>query len=325
MSFFSKLKNKIKKRKQEITQKYDEGLTKSRRSLSERVNSLVSKYRTIDEDYFNELEEILILSDVGFETVEDMMESIKKEIKGYNIKDPKVIKDIIVDKMFSIYSQGSHVKTQLELDPHNLNVILFVGVNGSGKTTSIAKIANILLKKNISTMVAAADTFRAAATEQLLKWSDKLKIKCVTKEKEGQDPASVIYKAIQEAKSNGTQVLLCDTAGRLQAKTTLMNELEKMKRIINREVEHQPIETLLVLDATTGQNGISQSKHFSEVTPITGIILSKIDGTAKGGIVLSIKKEFRIPVKYVGFGEKIDDLKEFDLEEYIYNLTKGLE
>ena len=252
-----------------------------------------------------------------------IVDEIKKEVRLQNINDPQAINDIIIDKMFVIYANDSFMTTKINYDENDLTVILMVGVNGAGKTTTIAKLAHKMLNEGKSVMVAAGDTFRAGAIDQLAVWAERLGIECV-KGKEGGDPSSVVFDALNQAKEKNVDVLICDTAGRLQNKVNLMNELEKMNRIIKRVVVNGPQETLLVIDATTGQNGVSQAVEFSKITDITGIVLTKMDGTAKGGIVLSIKDNLNIPVKFIGLGEQMDDLQEFDLEQYIYGLCKNL-
>ena len=263
------------------------------------------------------------MSDVGVNMVMTIVDEIKKEVRLNNIKDPHAINDIIVDKMFVIYANDSIMSTKINYAKEGLTVILMVGVNGAGKTTTIAKLANKMLKEGRTVMLAAGDTFRAGAIDQLDVWAKRLGITCV-KGKEGSDPSSVIYDGVKQAKEAGVDVLICDTAGRLQNKVGLMRELEKMNRIIKKSVPDGPQETLLVIDATTGQNGVNQAVEFSKITDITGIVLTKMDGTAKGGIVLSIKDMLNIPVKFIGLGEKMDDLQEFDLEQYIYGLCHDL-
>ena len=323
MGFFSKIKEAIVGNSAKQNEKYVAGLDKSGSSLSSKINELAARYREIDDDYFEELENILIMSDVGVSTVMTIVDEIKKEVRLQNIKDPQMINDIIVDKMFVIYANDSYMTTKINYDDNDLTVILMVGVNGAGKTTTIAKLAHMMKQEGKSVMVAAGDTFRAGAIDQLAVWADRLGIECI-KGKEGGDPSSVVFDALNQAKEKNVDVLICDTAGRLQNKVNLMNELEKMNRIIKRVVPAGPQETLLVVDATTGQNGISQAQEFSKITDITGIVLTKMDGTAKGGIVLSIKDKLNIPVKFIGLGESMDDLQEFDLEQYIYGLCKNL-
>jgi len=323
MGFFSKIKETIMGKSAKQNDKYVAGLDKSGSTFSSKLNELAARYRELDDEYFEELENILIMSDVGVSMVMTIVDEIKKEVRLQNIKDPKMINDIIIDKMFVIYANDSYMTTQINYDDNDLTVILMVGVNGAGKTTTIAKLAHMMIESGKSVMVAAGDTFRAGAIDQLAVWADRLHIECV-KGKEGGDPSAVVFDALKQAKEKNVDVLICDTAGRLQNKVNLMNELEKMNRIIKRVVPQGPQETLLVVDATTGQNGISQAKEFSKITDITGIVLTKMDGTAKGGIVLSIKDTLNIPVKFIGLGESMDDLQEFDLEQYIYGLCKNL-
>jgi len=324
MGFFQKIKNAFIGESTKQNEKYVAGLDKSSSSFSSKINELAARYREIDDDYFEELENILIMSDVGVNMVMKIVDEIKKEVRLQNIQDPAEINEIIIDKMFVIYANDSYMTTKINYDDHDLTVILMVGVNGAGKTTTIAKLAHkIINEEGKSVMVAAGDTFRAGAIDQLAVWAERLNIPCI-KGKEGGDPSAVVFDALNKAKEEGIDVLICDTAGRLQNKVNLMNELEKMNRIIKRVVPQGPQETLLVIDATTGQNGVSQAQEFSKITDITGIVLTKTDGTAKGGIVLSIKDALNIPVKFIGLGEKIDDLQEFDLEQYIYGLCKNL-
>lgn len=324
MGFFQKIKETFVGKSTKQNEKYVAGLDKSSASFSSKINALAARYREINDEYFDELENILIMSDVGVNMVMKIVDEIKKEVRLENIKDSHAINDIIVDKMFVIYANDSYMTTKINYAENDLTVILMVGVNGAGKTTTIAKLANkIMHEEGKKVMVAAGDTFRAGAIEQLAEWANRLNIPCV-KGKEGGDPSSVIFDALEQAKAGGYDVLICDTAGRLQNKVNLMKELEKMNRIIKRVVPEGPQETLLVVDATTGQNGISQAVEFSKITDITGIVLTKMDGTAKGGIILSIKDMLNIPVKFIGLGEKIDDLQEFDLEQYIYGLCNDL-
>ncbi len=323
MGFFSKVKEALVGKSAKQNDKYVAGLDKSSSSFSSKINELAARYREIDESYFEELENILIMSDVGVSMVMTIVDEIKKEVRLQNIKNPQDINDIIIDKMFVIYANDSFMTTKINYDDNDLTVILMVGVNGAGKTTTIAKLAHMMKNEGKSVMVAAGDTFRAGAINQLAVWAERLNIECI-KGKEGGDPASVVFDALKQAKEKNVDVLICDTAGRLQNKVNLMNELEKMNRIIKRVVPQGPQETLLVIDATTGQNGISQAQEFSKITDITGLVLTKMDGTAKGGIVLSIKDALNIPVKFIGLGESMDDLQEFDLEQYIYGLCKDL-
>ncbi len=323
MGFFSQIKEKMLGKSTKQNEKYVAGLDKSNQNFSDRINELAARFREIDEDYFEELENILIMSDVGVNMVMKIVDEIKKEVRLLNLKDPKDINDIIVDKMFVIYANESIVTTDIQYASEGTTVILMVGVNGAGKTTTIAKLAHRMLNEGKTVMVAAGDTFRAGAIDQLAVWADRLHIDIV-KGREGGDPSAVMFDALKQAKEKKVDVLICDTAGRLQNKVNLMNELEKMNRVITKEIPGAPHETLLVIDATTGQNGVSQAVEFSKITHVTGIVLTKMDGTSKGGIVLSIKDALNIPVKFIGLGERMDDLQEFDLEQYIYGLCKNL-
>ncbi|MER2105539.1 MAG: signal recognition particle-docking protein FtsY [Solibacillus sp.] len=309
-----------------ITQKFKAGLEKTRNSFTSKVNDLVARYRKVDEDFFEELEDLLLQADVGFETVMELMDKLRFEVQRQNIKDTEGIQAIISEKLVEIYEAGEDNLTELHLQPQGeLTVILFVGVNGVGKTTTIGKLAHRLKSQGKTVMLAAGDTFRAGAIDQLQVWGDRVGCE-VVKQSEGSDPAAVMYDAIHAAKNRGVDVLICDTAGRLQNKVNLMNELEKVHRVISREVPDAPHEVLLALDATTGQNALVQAQMFKEATNVTGIVLTKLDGTAKGGIVLAIRNKLNIPVKFVGLGEKMDDLQPFDAERYVYGLfAEGLE
>ncbi|KKI92577.1 cell division protein FtsY [Bacillus sp. SA1-12] len=324
MSFFKKLKEKITKQTDSVTEKFKEGLTKTRDSFAGKMNDLVARYRKVDEEFFEELEELLISADVGVTTVMDLIDELKMEVKRRNIQDTKEVQAVISEKLVEIY-QGDQVEedNKLNLEPDRLNVVLFVGVNGVGKTTTIGKLAHKLKSEGNSVLLAAGDTFRAGAIEQLEVWGERVGVD-VIKQSEGSDPAAVMYDAVQAAKARKVDVLLCDTAGRLQNKVNLMKELEKVKRVIEKEIPGAPHEVLLVLDATTGQNAMTQAKQFSQATDVSGIVLTKLDGTAKGGIVLAIKGELDIPVKLVGLGEKMDDLQEFNTEQYVYGLFSGI-
>ena len=303
-----------------ITEKFKHGLEKTRNSFSSKVNDLVARYRTVDEEFFKELEELLLQADVGFETVMQLIEELELEVKRKNIKSTDGIQAVISEKLVEIYEQGEADITELNMQPDGeLTVILFVGVNGVGKTTTIGKLAHRFEQQGKKVMLAAGDTFRAGAIDQLQVWGDRVGVE-VIKQSEGSDPAAVMYDAINAAKNRGADVLICDTAGRLQNKVNLMNELEKVHRVIEREVPGAPHEVLLALDATTGQNALVQAKTFKEATKVTGIVLTKLDGTAKGGIVLAIRNQLHIPVKFVGLGEKMDDLQPFDAERYVYGL-----
>ncbi|MGG2064814.1 MULTISPECIES: signal recognition particle-docking protein FtsY [unclassified Bacillus (in: firmicutes)] len=319
MSFFKKLKEKISKQTDTVTEKFKHGLEKTRNSFAEKVNDLVYRYRKVDEDFFEELEEILIGADVGVSTVMELIDQLRDEVKRRNIQDPREVQAVISEKLVEIYKGDGNFNNELNVQDNTLTVILFVGVNGVGKTTTIGKMAHKFKADGKSVLLAAGDTFRAGAIEQLEVWGERVGVD-VIKQGSGSDPAAVMYDAIQAAKSRKVDVLLCDTAGRLQNKVNLMKELEKVKRVIEREIPGAPHEVLLVIDATTGQNGLSQAKTFREATNVTGIVLTKLDGTAKGGIVLAIRNEMDVPVKFVGLGEKMDDLQEFNPEQYVYGL-----
>lgn len=309
-----------------ITQKFKAGLEKTRNSFTSKVNDLVARYRKVDEDFFEELEDVLLQADVGFETVMELMDKLRFEVQRQNIKDTNGIQAIISEKLVEIYESGEENLTELNIQQSgDLTVILFVGVNGVGKTTTIGKLAHRLKSEGKSVMLAAGDTFRAGAIEQLQVWGDRVGVEVIA-QSEGSDPAAVMYDAIRAAKNRGVDILICDTAGRLQNKVNLMNELEKVHRVISREIPDAPHEVLLALDATTGQNALVQAQMFKEATNVTGIVLTKLDGTAKGGIVLAIRNKLHIPVKFVGLGEKMDDLQPFDAERYVYGLfAEGLE
>lgn len=301
-----------------VIEKFKRGLKKSRDNFQSSLNLLLSSHRSINEEFFEKLEEILIESDISYNTVLELTDSLKQEAKIKNIKSSVELQNIIIEKLVNIYMDEEE-KTELNFQKNNLTVYLFVGVNGVGKTTSIGKLAYKLRKNGKKVLIAAGDTFRAGAIDQLDNWAKKSGVNII-KSKEGVDPASVIYDALQSAKANNYDILLCDTAGRLQNKDYLMKELEKIIKIIKRENGHEPQEVLLTIDATTGQNGIIQAKAFKEICNVSGVILTKLDGTAKGGIVISIKNELDIPVKLVGLGEGLDDLEKFDSEKYIYSL-----
>ncbi|PAE26875.1 MULTISPECIES: signal recognition particle-docking protein FtsY [Bacillaceae] len=319
MSFFKKLKEKITMQTDSVTEKFKDGLTKTRDNFSNKVNDLVSRYRKVDEEFFEELEEILIGADVGFDTVMELVDELRREVKRKNIQDPREVQAVISEKLVDIYDSAGETSTELNIQTDGLTVILFVGVNGVGKTTTIGKLAHKFKSEGKNVLLAAGDTFRAGAIEQLEVWGERVGVD-VIKQGAGSDPAAVMYDAVQSAKSRKADILICDTAGRLQNKVNLMKELEKVKRVIEREVPGAPHEVLLVLDATTGQNAMIQAKTFKEATDVSGIVLTKLDGTAKGGIVLAIRNELEIPVKFVGLGEKMDDLQEFNAEQYVYGL-----
>ena len=301
---------------------YEKGLSKSRKGFISKLADLTSRFNKINDDYFDELEEILIMADIGVNTVMDFIDRLKDRSKKENITDPALLKEIIVDELFIIYVNDQVLSTKINFRENGPTVILFVGVNGVGKTTTIGKLANKFKDEGKKVLLVGADTFRAGAVEQLKEWSNKVGVGFYGKE--DSDPASVVYDGIVKANDDKYDVVLIDTAGRLQNKVNLMKELEKINKVIDGLVEGGANETLLVIDATTGQNGISQAKAFKEITNITGIILTKLDGTAKGGIVLAIKENVDIPVKYIGLGETKDDLQEFDIEKYIYGLFKDM-
>lgn len=304
---------------EQIGYKFRAGLEKSREKFQNEINALMAKYRTVDEDFFEALEEVLISADVGFNTVMELTDELREEARLRNITETADLKETIVEKMIEIYERNDNLTEDIQIEDGELNVVLVVGVNGVGKTTSIGKLAHKYKQEGKEVMLAAGDTFRAGAINQLQIWGDRVGVN-VIRQSEGSDPAAVMYDAVNAAKKRGTDVLICDTAGRLQNKGNLMNELSKIRNVIQKVVPKAPHEVLLTLDATTGQNALTQAKAFKEVTDVTGIILAKLDGTAKGGIVLAIKNELGIPVKFVGLGEKLDDLQEFSPESYVYGL-----
>lgn len=309
---------------QEEVKKYNKGLEKTRKSFGEKLNELFANFRSVDENFFEELEETLIGADVGFETSIRIAEELRQEVKLKNLKKPAEVQNAIIEKLVDIYEeQGLEENNEINYQSDGLTIILFVGVNGVGKTTSIGKMANQLRLDGKKVVLAAADTFRAGAIDQLVVWGERAQVP-VVRGKEGGDPASVVFDAVKEANETDADVLLVDTAGRLQNKAHLMKELEKIKRIIQREVPNAPHEVLLVVDATTGQNALNQARQFKETTDVTGIVLTKLDGTAKGGIVLAIRNELHLPVKLVGLGEGIDDLSVFQPNEFVFGLFKDL-
>ena len=327
MGIFDKLKQIVSnKSKEEVTnsevESYSKGLEKTRNEFVSKLNVLGIKYTKIDEAYFEELEQILIMADIGVNTVENFLDRLKSRVKKENITDTKYLNEVIVDELFIIYVNGENITDKINIAKEGPTVILMVGVNGVGKTTTIGKLAYKYHNEGKKVMLIAADTFRAGAVEQLKVWADRTD--AVFYGKENTDPAGVIYDGLVKALEEKADIVLIDTAGRLQNKVNLMKELEKMNKVITKFIPDAPHETLLVIDATTGQNGIMQAKAFKEITNITGIVLTKLDGTAKGGIVLAIKEEVNIPVKFIGLGERMEDLKPFDIEAYIYGLFKDM-
>jgi len=315
MGLFQKLFGKKPK-----NDRYQLGLHKTKENLNS-LKAILNKSEKIDDELFDSLEDLFIQADIGIDTVIYFINELKKDVLNKKISDPKDLAEIIVDKMFEIYLKGELLQTDLRYDENETNIYLFVGVNGVGKTTTIGKIAKQLKDENKKVMMVAGDTFRAGAIEQLKEWGRRSQTFVYAKE-EHSDPSSVIYDALMIAKNEKYDVVLVDTAGRLQTKVNLMNELSKMKRVIQKTFPNAPQETLLVIDATTGQNGMRQAEVFKDATEVSGIILTKLDGTAKGGIVLAIRHLYNLPIKYVGLGEKIDDLVLFDIEQYIYGLFK---
>ena len=304
---------------------YDKGLEKTNHSFGARLNAFFAKFRTVDENFFDDLEDLLIESDVGFETAEELTDSLRDEAKLQNAKSHDALKQVIVEKLVDIYDKGGEGEdSKLSDDPSaKPNVYLFVGVNGAGKTTTIGKLAKRIKDSGKSVMMVAADTFRAGAVEQLVEWGRRDGVEVITGPEKA-DPASVVYDGVKKAKERGIDFLLVDTAGRLQNKVNLMSELDKIKRTIKKILPDQPNEVLLVLDGSTGQNALLQAKDFDKTTKLTGLVLTKLDGSSKGGVVLAIRNEMDLPVKLVGLGEKVDDLANFDAEKFAIGLFQGL-
>ncbi len=319
MGLVSFLKEKFSKKEKEVDEKYVDGMSKSRKNFSAKLSSLSKSYKKVNQEYFDELEQILIESDVGVSLSLKIIEEVLEESKAQKVDDPEKINEILIDKMFDDYVSKGNIECDIHFASSGPTVLLVVGVNGVGKTTSIAKLAKRYIDKGKKVMLCAADTFRAAAVEQLTVWADRLHIPIVSGA-DGSDPASIAYEGARKAKQEGIDLLIVDTAGRLQTKSNLMDELGKIRRVISKEIEGAPHETFLIIDATTGQNGVIQAKEFSQVCDITGIVITKMDGTSKGGIILAIRDQLGIPVRFIGLGEKIDDLEEFDLEQYLYGL-----
>ncbi len=327
MGLFNKLKNIFSKKSEEEkvnedVKKYDEGLEKTRTEFVSKLNLLGIKYTKVNEEYFEELENLLIMADIGVKTVMDFIDRLRKRVKQENITDTKYLNEVIVDELFIIYVNNESITDKINMAESGPTVILMVGVNGVGKTTTIAKLAHKYKSEGKRVMMIAGDTFRAGAVEQLKIWAERTK--SLFYGRENADPAGVIFDGLVKAQEENADIVLIDTAGRLHNKVNLMKELEKINKVIGNQIPNAPHETLLVIDATTGQNGIMQAESFKEITNITGIVLTKLDGTAKGGIVLAIKEAVGIPVKFVGLGEKMTDLIPFDIENYIYGLFKDM-
>ena len=322
MGLISFLKEKFSKKKKEETkdvETYEKGLEKSRRNFSSKLNNLSKKYKKVNQEYFEQLEEILIESDVGINLSLRVIEEVLEKSKKEKMTDSEQINELLIDTLFSGYMEKGESPTDIIFKEEGPTVLLMVGVNGVGKTTTIAKLAYRYKNMGKKVLLVAADTFRAGATEQLQVWADRLEIGLI-KGSQNADPASVAYDAMKKGKNEGADLIIVDTAGRLQNKQNLMNELAKIKRVMSKEIPDAPHETFLIIDATTGQNGVIQAKAFAEVTDLTGIVITKMDGTSKGGIILAIRDELGIPVRFIGLGEKFEDLKEFDIDSYLYGL-----
>ena len=305
-----------------VQEKYDRSLKKTRTGFGARLNAFFANFRSVDEEFFEELEELLIMSDVGVQVASNLTEELRYEAKFENAKKPDVLRRVIIEKLVELYEKDGNYDESIHFQD-GLTVMLFVGVNGVGKTTSIGKLAHRYKQAGKKVMLVAADTFRAGAVAQLAEWGRRVDVPVVTGPEKA-DPASVVFDGMERAVAEGIDILMIDTAGRLQNKDNLMAELEKIGRIIKRVVPEAPHETFLALDASTGQNALVQAKEFSKITPLTGIVLTKIDGTARGGVVLAIREELNIPVKLIGFGEKIDDIGEFNSENFMKGLLEGL-
>lgn len=320
MGLFKFLKEKISKKNVEETKTYVSGMAKSRENFANKLEELSKRYKEVNQDYFEQLEEILIEADVGVSLTLRIIEEVIEESEEKNIKNPTEINELVVDKMFIGYAtKGGNIVNEIQFANDGPTVLLVAGVNGVGKTTTIAKLAHRYIKQGKKIMLCAADTFRAGAVEQLTVWSKRLNCPIVVGKPES-DPASVAYEGAYKAKREGIDLLIVDTAGRLQNKINLMNELSKISRVISKEIPSGPHEAFLVIDATTGQNGVVQAKQFLDCIKLTGIVITKMDGTSKGGIILAIRDELGIPVRFIGLGEKMDDLEEFDLDKYLYGL-----
>ncbi|AOZ94191.1 signal recognition particle-docking protein FtsY [Paenibacillus crassostreae] len=321
MSFFKKLKENISNKTEAVTKQFRDGLEKTRKGLVEKVSDLMVRRKKIDEEFYEELEEILIGADVGVNTVMTLIDELRVEVKKQKIENALELQPILSQKLMDLLRGEDDIS--LNMNENGITVILFVGVNGVGKTTTIGKMAHRFKQQGKKVLLAAGDTFRAGAIEQLEVWGQRAGVD-VIKQQSGSDPAAVMYDAVQAAKQRQVDILICDTAGRLQSKSNLMEELNKIYRVIQREVPGAPHEVLMVLDATTGQNALSQAKLFGEKSGVTGLVLTKLDGTAKGGIVVAIRQELNIPVKFVGLGEKMEDLQPFDSQQFVHALFAGL-
>ena len=319
---FEVLEPEIPQAEETVQEKYDRSLKKTRTGFGARLNAFFATFRSVDEEFFEELEELLIMSDVGVQVASNLTEELRYEAKLENAKKPNALRRVIIEKLVELYEKDGNYDESIHFQD-GLTVMLFVGVNGVGKTTSIGKLAHRYKQAGKKVMLVAADTFRAGAVAQLAEWGRRVDVPVVTGPKKA-DPASVVFDGMERAVAEGIDILMIDTAGRLQNKDNLMAELEKIGRIIKRVVPEAPHETFLALDASTGQNALVQAKEFSKITPLTGIVLTKIDGTARGGVVLAIREELNIPVKLIGFGEKIDDIGEFNSENFMKGLLEGL-
>lgn len=316
------VEEKLPQVEETVQEKYDRSLKKTRTGFGARLNAFFANFRSVDEEFFEELEELLIMSDVGVQVASNLTEELRYEAKLENAKKPDALRRVIIEKLVELYEKDGNYDEQIHFQD-GLTVMLFVGVNGVGKTTSIGKLAHRYKQAGKKVMLVAADTFRAGAVAQLAEWGRRVDVPVVTGPEKA-DPASVVFDGMERAVAEGIDILMIDTAGRLQNKDNLMAELEKIGRIIKRVVPEAPHETFLALDASTGQNALVQAKEFSKITPLTGIVLTKIDGTARGGVVLAIREELNIPVKLIGFGEKIDDIGEFNSENFMKGLLEGL-
>ena len=320
MGLFKFLKEKIAKKNAKETETYVSGMSKSREAFANKLDELSKRYKEVNQEYFEQLEEILIEADVGVSLTLRIIEEVIEDSNSKGIKDPKEINELVVDKMFIGYAtKGGNITNEIQFVNDGPTVLLVAGVNGVGKTTTIAKLAYRYINQGKKVMLCAADTFRAGAVEQLTIWANRLNCPIVVGKPES-DPASVAYEGAKQAKLQGIDLLIVDTAGRLQNKINLMNELAKINRVISKEISEAPHEAFLVIDATTGQNGVIQAKQFLDCVKLTGIVITKMDGTSKGGIILAIRDELGIPVRFIGLGEKMDDLEEFDLDKYLYGL-----